>query len=126
MRVVLDASALIAYLNVEPGGDVVATHLAEATLSAVNYSEVIARLVARGTPLDRAARVVEVLDLEIFDFDAKQGLDAAGLLPHTRTKGLSLGDRACLALAMKLNVPVLTADRAWAALSVGVKVDLIR
>jgi len=126
VRVVLDSSALIAFVEREPGGEVVARHLAQSALSSVNYSETIARLVAKGTPVDRAARIVEVLDLDIVDFDAKQALETAAMLPRTKDRGLSLGDRACLTLGLKLNLSVLTADRAWAGLLLGVKIDLIR
>jgi len=126
VKVVLDASALVAFIEEEPGGDVVAAHLAEAALSAVNYGEVLGRLVAKGSPPDHAARIVELLDLDIVDFDAKQGFISAALLPVTKPKGLSLGDRACLALGQTLNCPVLTADRAWSTLAIGVRVELIR
>src|SRR6185437_1027162 len=126
MKVVLDASALIACIEAEPGGDVVAARLAKAFISSVNYSEVIARMIVGGLPAGHAVRIVELLDLDIVDFDAQQGREAAALILKTKQSGLSLGDRACLALGIKLGCPVLTADRAWAAVSVGVKVELIR
>ncbi len=117
---VLDASALLALLNREPGAERVAEALAAgAIISAVNLSEVIARLAEIGMPGAEIREAIEPLGLDVADFDA-EGAFAAGLLrPATRAAGLSFGDRACLALGAQRGVPVLTADRAWIGLDLG-------
>lgn len=111
-EVVLDASALLAYIQDEPGSDVVAEAVAGATISAVNLSEVIARLLYNMS-MDEVKQIITRLDLEIIPFDMEQAFQAAELRPPTRHLGLSLGDRACLQLARTLGKTVLTADRAW-------------
>jgi PIN domain nuclease of toxin-antitoxin system len=125
-KVVLDASAILALLNAEPGSRVVEESLAEAAVSTVNLSEVIAKLSERGMP-EAAIRVaLEGLGLEVHPFDAVAAFSAGRLRPATRALGLSMGDRACLALGLSLAAPVLTADGSWKKLKVGVKVRLIR
>jgi PIN domain nuclease of toxin-antitoxin system len=110
-EVVLDASALIAFLAEEPGGDKVAPHLDGAAMSTANVVEVsdfITR--AGGSRLD-VEYFVRTLGLSIMDLDLHLALDAGELLQTTRSAGLSLGDRCCLALAKRLDRPALTADR---------------
>lgn len=124
--VILDASALIALLKEEKGADEVARHLPHATMSAVNWAEVASHLVARGLPADQAEPLLGELAIDIAAFDEAQALMAARLVPLTAAHGLSLGDRACLALAMKRGVPALTADKAWGKLALGVQIVLIR
>ena len=125
-RAVLDASALLALLNGEPGADVVAAHLLDGAIGAVNLSEVVARLVEAGMPEEAVRSTVGGLGLSVHEFDAEQAHRAGLLRLETRSLGLSLGDRACLALGARLEVPVLTADRSWSGLKVGVKVRVIR
>jgi PIN domain nuclease of toxin-antitoxin system len=111
--IVLDASALLALLLEETGHERVAAAFAGARLSTVNLAEVLTRITRDGMP---AATVLEALrqsPLVLVDFDPEQALRAAELLPHTRHLGLSLGDRACLALAQSLSAGVMTADRTW-------------
>jgi ribonuclease VapC len=130
--VVLDASALLAYLQGEPGSDFVATALTQGTaLSAVNWAEVLSKLLARGKqPQDVAAQLRDLgllgQAIQIYPVDEELALTIAELLVGTRAMGLSLGDRACLALALKLNLPALTADKIWSSVDVGVAVELIR
>ncbi len=124
--VVLDASAVLALLHEEPGADVVADALARALVSAVNLSECVAQLVAAGVRDADARAALELLGLTVVPFDAEQAWDAGCLRTATRRLGLSLGDRACLALARLRGLPVLTADRAWVRLDVGVEVRPIR
>jgi PIN domain nuclease of toxin-antitoxin system len=125
-KVVLDASAILALLNAEPGSRVVEESLPEAAVSAVNLSEVIAKLSERGMP-EAAIRVaLEGLGLEVHPFDDVAAHSAGMLRSATRGLGLSMGDRACLALGLSLSAPVLTADGTWKKLKVGVKVRLIR
>lgn len=123
---VLDASALLALLNGEPGAEPVKTVLGVAAMSAVNLSEVLTVLVDRGVPRDAAEAALGDLPVEIHSFGPAGAAQAAALRPSTRSAGLSLGDRACLALAKELGVPALTADRAWQGLPTGIRVTVIR
>ncbi len=125
-RVVLDASAILALLNAEPGSRVVEESLSEAAVSAVNLSEVISKLSERGMPEAAIRTAIDGLGLEVHPFDAPAAYSAGRLRPATRGLGLSMGDRACLALGVSLSAPVLTADGSWKKLKVGVKVRLIR
>jgi PIN domain nuclease of toxin-antitoxin system len=122
---VLDASALLAALNAEPGSGIVAAEI-DPIISAVNLSEVVAKLVERGGTDEDIRAAIGALQLEVRDFDAELA-HAAGLLRRTtRQQGLSLGDRACLALAQSLGLPVLTTDRTWLDLRLGIDVQVIR
>jgi PIN domain nuclease of toxin-antitoxin system len=123
---VLDSSALLAYLNRERGVDVVAAIMSNAVVSSVNLAEVVTKLVTRGETLDGARTALSVVQLQIIDFTRSLAEQAGGLVTRTRSKGLSLGDRACLALAQREGVPAFTADRAWASLDIGVEIRLIR
>ena len=125
-KVVLDASAVLAVLLGEPGADAVARRWHGAYLSAVNYSEILARTARLCGSLDEAKRRVDRHDWRVVPFDADQAAVAASLAPAGRPHGLSMADRACLALALTRGLPALTADRAWAALDIGVAVELIR
>lgn len=128
-RVVLDSSALLAILNQEPGAEVFARQfglLESATMSAVNVAEVYGKLVARGIGAEDAWEAVLAPIPEIFDFDKEQAKTAGWLQPQTRSLGISLGDRACLALAIALKAPVYTADRAWKNLKLKIAVHVIR
>jgi ribonuclease VapC len=129
---VLDASALLAYLQGEPGADYVATSLTQGTaMSAVNWAEVLSKLLERGKMPQAVTAQLRDLGLlgqaiQIYPVDEALALIIAELLPHTLAIGLSLGDRACLALALTLNLPALTADKAWSNFDAGVLVQLIR
>ena len=112
-------------MNNEPGADRVAAVLAEACLSSVNLVEVVGRLCERGMSPAQARHAVERLDIEIVPFDLEQAMTAGALRLVTRALGLSLGDRACLALGQARGLPVLTADRAWGSLA-GFDITLIR
>jgi len=123
---VLDASALLAFLHGEPGGDTIQPLLSGAAISAVNWSEVLQRLSARDVETAGLLEDLVALRLEIVSFDADQAETTAGLWTSAHRKGLSLGDRACLALALSAGVPAITADRAWRGLRVDVKIQVIR
>lgn len=126
MSVVLDSSAVLAVLRDEPGSEAVASRTDGALISAVNLAEVVTRLVERGGSDDAAEAASGSLGLTVVPFDAPQAV-AAGLLRRaTRSAGLSLGDRACLALAQAEGLPAVTADRAWGDLDVGIAVEVIR
>ena len=122
----MDASAVLAFLQDEPGADQVAPRLATGVVSAVNYTEIISRLIDFGSTVDDAVLSARELNLEVRPLDAQDAADAGALRASTRSRGLSLGDRACLALGKRLGLPVYTADRAWAELDLGVEVVLIR
>jgi PIN domain nuclease of toxin-antitoxin system len=125
-EIVLDASALMAVLREEPGAAAVEAVLDHAAISAVNLSEVQAKLVERGAAVETAWSSLVDLDLEVVDFDAAQARLAGDLRALTRARGLSLGDRACLALARTLGLPAMTADRAWAGLKIGIEIRAVR
>jgi ribonuclease VapC len=124
--VVLDASALLAVLRAEPGADRVESRLEGAGIGAVNLSEVVAKLDEDGVPEAEIRRAVGRLELNIHAFDAAQAYAAGVLRRTTRALGLSFGDRACLALAQKLDAIALTADQSWARLKIGVAIEVIR
>lgn len=126
MTLVLDASALLAWLHREPGGERVGTVLDGASMSAVNWSEVIQKSRHKGVEVQGMLDEVTDLGLAIEPFTATQAEQAARLWAQTRGLGLSLGDRACLALAMDRSAPVLTADRDWGGLALGIEVQLLR
>jgi len=123
---VLDASALLALLLGETGGDVVEQRIESACISTVNLCEVITKLLDGGASPDAMGQRIAALDLDIRPFEQEQALHASMLRKTTRSKGLSLGDRACLVLAASLGCPALTADKAWAGLDLGIAVELIR
>jgi PIN domain nuclease of toxin-antitoxin system len=129
--VVLDASALLALLREEPGAARVAEQMGGgAAISAVNWAEVLARLVdLGGDPVEITARTLSASAtgaVEVVPFDDEEARETARLRLRTRSLGLSLGDRAALALARRRGVPVLTADRAWRSLRLAVKIEVIR
>jgi ribonuclease VapC len=125
-EVVLDASAVLAALLGEPGEAAVRGHLAGAFVSAVNYSEVLAHAARLCGSLEQARRRVDCHTFTVLPFDAAQAALAASLLPDTRPLGLSLADRACLVLGLSRGATVLTADRSWSGLSLGLDIVLIR
>ena len=124
--VVLDSSALLAFIHGEPGGEVVAGVVGEACISSVNLAEVVTKLVERTGSLALAQAALGMANVEVVDFDRLQAAQAGALVTRTRSRGLSLGDRACLTLASRAAAPVLTADRIWATLKLDVEVRLIR
>ncbi len=129
MPFVLDTSAVLAILFREPGQDIVRTALREGSaISAVNLAEAITRLVRDGMAADRAAAALSALPIALHDLDADLAVETGALFAQTRPFGLSLGDRACLALARQQNLPALTGDRAWLQVAslVGIEVRLIR
>jgi PIN domain nuclease of toxin-antitoxin system len=108
----------------EPGAAMVEEHLDGAAMSAVNLSEVVTTLARRGVPAPKIVAALEPLHLDVHPFDLEDA-HACGELSRAST-ALSLGDRACLALARRLRRPALSADRAWGRLDVGVEVVLVR
>jgi ribonuclease VapC len=123
---VLDASALLALLNEETGSDKVERYIPGAIINAVNLSEVIGKLAESGMPEDDIHEVVATLALHVIPFDTILSFKAEFLRPITRDMGLSLGDRACLATGMLMNLPVITSDKIWRDTGLPVNVILIR
>ncbi|MCH6590605.1 MAG: type II toxin-antitoxin system VapC family toxin [Alphaproteobacteria bacterium] len=123
---VADASAILAMLDREPGHQRVEAALAETVMSTVNLAEIVTSLINKGIPAADARRTTESLEIETVPLDRELALAAGVLREGTRSHGLSLGDRACLALGRHLALPVLTADRTWADLDVGIEIQLIR
>jgi PIN domain nuclease of toxin-antitoxin system len=128
-QVVVDASAVLALLNGEPGAAVVERTLGTGcVISAVNLSEVAGKLIDVGLTQREVREAVGGIGLEVREFDMAQAYES-GLLRSKSVSGdlaLSLGDRACIALAITLGLPVLTADKAWLRLSLPVEVRVIR
>jgi ribonuclease VapC len=126
-RIVLDASAVLAILNNEAGAEKLTPRLlGEATASTVNLAEVQARLVSRGLNPDDAWEAAISPIRESEPFTDEQARIAGGLVAKTRPLGLSLGDRACLALGIALRAPVYTADQSWKGLRLGIRIHHIR
>jgi PIN domain nuclease of toxin-antitoxin system len=124
--VVLDASAVIAVLKREKGHEKVLAALRTAKVSAVNIAEAGSHFTNAGYSMAQVSSMLDGLALQIASFDRDQAMEAARLRPLTRVLGLSLSDRACLALARQLRLPAMTTDRAWTKLQVGVQVIAIR
>ena len=125
--VVMDASAVLALVRDEPGADKVTPHIGRAAISAVNLQEVVKELLLSGLDAATIREILDELRLDVRSHDMEAAYAAAGL--HTQTKEFrrGLGDRSCLALAMQLSVPALTADREWKKVKVkGLKVEHIR
>ncbi len=121
---VLDASALLALLQKEPGWENVNSQISQSAMSGVNWSEVMQKTLARGRDVVLVRLGIEALGISLIPFTSEDAEQAARL--WLQAKHLSLGDRACLALALRLGVPALTADKIWEKLAVGVEVKLIR
>jgi ribonuclease VapC len=125
-KTVLDASALLAFINREPGAERVTAVLGEAAISTVNFSEVVTKLALRNRSPQRILDELTEFELEVVDFNRALAEDAGLLATATRGQGLSLGDRACLALARRENAVALTADNAWRQVQVGIEIQFIR
>lgn len=124
--IALDASALLAFLLREPGHGRVAELLGEACISAVNFSEVLGSFARAGQDAALVAEKLLGSPVELVDFSAAQAVIAAAMAPATKRVGLSLGDRACLALAHDRGIRALTADRAWGRLRIGIEIEMLR
>jgi PIN domain nuclease of toxin-antitoxin system len=125
-KYVLDASALLALLNAEPGAARVKEILSESVMGAVNVCETVGKLVSGGMSIEDARTSVALVVPEIIPFDAELAYKAGGMVAETRKLGLSLGDRACLALALARQNTAVTAEKLWSKLKLGVSVEVIR
>lgn len=126
MQVVLDVSALLAYLRAEPGSDGVDGLLGVAGITGVNWAEVVQKSLAAGVEVEGLREDLGALGLVVAPFSAGDADTAARLWLQTRHLGLSLGDRACLSLGLRLYLPVLTCDRVWAELGLPLTIQLLR
>jgi PIN domain nuclease of toxin-antitoxin system len=125
--IVLDASAVLAVISEERGADNVIQALRRgAVMSAVNYAEVISKLVERGLRRELARATVLNIGIQILDFDIELADRVGELRPQTKSYGLSLADRACLALAERQGLPALTGDRKWSQFDLGIEVRIFR
>jgi PIN domain nuclease of toxin-antitoxin system len=123
---VLDASAVLCLLQEEKGAARVAQALPDAIVGAVNYSEVVAKLTEAGIDEATVDSLIDKLQLKVIPFDRVQARLAGSLRATTRKLGLSLGDRACLALATAQGATALTCERIWAKFEAPCKVETLR
>jgi ribonuclease VapC len=125
-KVVLDASAMLALIQRETGGEKVEPMLSHAMMSAVNFCETVQRLRRGGMPVESVTMLLMSLVSEPVAFDKATAYIAASIHEKTRGQGISFGDCACLALALMHGVPAVTAERKWDRCDVGVEVIRIR
>ena len=125
-RLVLDTSAVLALLFAEPGAEAAIARGQAGLLSAVSYSEALAKSQDRGVPLATATQALDGLRLTVVSFDQAHAARAASFRPATRALGFSFADRACLATAALAQLPVLTADRDWRKVDLGLEIILLR
>ena len=125
---VVDTSTVFVDLNEEQGADEARRWLRDAAMSAINLQEVISKCLDKGVPAEAIPALIAALRLDVRPLDASLAMEAGMMRHATARLGLSHGDRACLALARKLGLPAVTADRAWAdvAQDLGVEVVLVR
>jgi ribonuclease VapC len=125
-KAILDSSAILAVLNNEIGSQIVIAILDDAVTSAVNHAEVVSKLVERGATLEQARVMLRTIDVAVVEFDRPMAERAGELRSTTRRLGLSLGDRACIALAEREKTPALTSDRRWVGVRCEAEIRLIR
>lgn len=126
MTLVLDASSVLAFLHDEPGAERVWSVLSQAVVGTVNWSEVVQKALRRQVDITGMREEFVQAGVVFSPFTVEQAEIAALLWDKTRHLGLSLGDRACLALAMEQQLPILTADRAWSGLDLDLQIQLVR
>lgn len=126
MTIVLDTSAIMAIIRGEAGRERVMRALGDAIVSTVNAAEVFGNLVMRGMPVALAKAEFDGLRVPTVPFGDDHAVEAGNLRRFSHHLQLSLADRACLALAKLRGLPVLTADRKWSELNIGVEIRQIR
>jgi len=126
-QVVLDASAVLSLLYREAGSSLVSEYMQhETAISTVNLAEIISKQQELGVPPKEMISLLQLMGVEIHPFDEKAAIQVGLLRTLTKSFGLSLGDRACIALGQLLNCPIITADRVWTQLNLGMEIILIR
>ncbi len=123
---VVDASALLAAIHNERGGEYVKQHIERCVISAVNWSEVLQKLEKSGSQVSKIEASLKALGLEVVDFSEDEAVIAAALWLSCKSLGLSLADRACLATGAHLKAKIITADRVWNKLESVTQLHLIR
>lgn len=126
MTSVIDSSVILAFLNREPGWERAESEIDGGVVSSLVYAEVVTRLTLAGTSMQQIDDLWSELQILVEPFDSARARRAGLLVQATARRGLSLADRACLALALELGVAAVTADRAWTQVDLGVEVRLIR
>lgn len=127
MSLLLDASAILAYLHDEPGAEIVDAALygaSECFVTAANHAEIIGRCLDRGVAVEIVETLLGELGYRVLELSAADGAQAGLLRPLTRRWGLSLGDRLCLAAARRRQLPILTADLPWLELAAPLGLDI--
>src|SRR3970040_880330 len=126
-QIVLDASALLAYLQQEKGYEMVDNALDKgAAISTVNLAEVYRKIVSEECNLEEVSPRLKALGLIILPFDEDEAKISAELYPIGKSLGLSLGDKACLSLGLKLGLPVLTTDKTWSKINLEIDIRVLR
>ncbi len=123
---VVDASAVLAAIQDEQGGEYVKKHIDRCVISAVNWSEVLQKLSSSGSEVDKIDAYLNALGLRVVDFTEDDGKISASLWASCKRLGLSLADRACLATGLRLKTKIITADRVWKNLEINSQIHLIR
>ena len=123
---VLDASAVLAVIQEEPGAERIESHLDTGCISAVNLAEIVGKLQDRGLGDNEIDELIALLDLDTRILDKEGAVFMGKLRQPTKLAGLSLGDRACLALAHSIGATAITMDRAWKSLDIGVTIEVAR
>lgn len=123
---VVDASAILAAIQDEQGGDYVKKHIDRCIISSVNWSEVLQKLSNSGSNTEQINTILNALGLRVVDFTEDDARLSALLWPSCKKLGLSLADRACLATGLRLNTKIITADRVWKQLEISSQIHLIR
>lgn len=125
-KIVVDASAIIAFIYNEPGADKVLQFISSASISSVNLSEVVTDVLKRGADIIETREHLSQLPLEIIPFNAELAYEAAALEKYRKSHNLSFGDRACLSTGLRLNSKIVTADTKWATLPLSLDIEVIR
>ncbi|WP_375327030.1 type II toxin-antitoxin system VapC family toxin [Candidatus Tisiphia endosymbiont of Nemotelus uliginosus] len=115
-RVILDSSALLALIKNEPGALIVEELLGDIVMSSVNVSESAAVILDSEMSVEQGQQAIEPFIESVIPFDFEHSITCAALKKDTKHLGLSLGDRACISLGMKLKLPIYTADKIWSEL----------
>ena len=123
---VVDASAILAAIQDESGGEYVKQHIDRCIISSVNWSEVLQKLSKLGSEVDKIDAYLKALGLNVIDFTEEDGKLSASLWPNCKSLGLSLADRACIATGLRLKTKIITADRVWNELEISSEIYLIR
>ena len=123
---VVDASAVLAAIQDEQGGEYVKKHIDRCVISSVNWSEVLQKLSISGGEVDKIDTYLNALGLRVVNFTEDDGKLSAALWTNCKSLGLSLADRACLATGIRLKTKIITADRVWKKLEINNQIHLIR